>query len=136
MPSWLSGLIHNIDETTTSTIGAPSTHHNLSTDKKVDAHVIQKPERLENEIAGEKPASIVSLLRGKDSIQNSTLELIRELVKIKQDLHQAAITLIQDQQNSDLLIKVTWKLKLTQHKYYIHCIQIAKIISYTGVVYG
>jgi len=112
MPSWLSGLIHNTDETTTLTIAPlPTTHHNnLSTDKMVDENVPKKPERIENEVTEEKPATILSLLRGKESIQTSILELIRELAKKKQDIQQAAITLIQEQQNSDLIIKVTRKL--------------------------
>ncbi|XP_060863799.1 trichohyalin-like isoform X2 [Metopolophium dirhodum] len=106
MPSWLSGLIHNTDETTTLTIAPPpTTHHNLSTVKIVDEDVPKKTERIENEITEEKPSTILSLLRGKDSIQTSMLELIRELAKKKQDIQQAAITLIQEQQNSDLLIK-------------------------------
>lgn len=111
MPSWLSGLIHNTDETTTLTIAPPpTTHHILSTEKMVDEKVPKKTEKIENEITEEKPASIVSLLRGKDNIQTSMLELIRELAKKKQDIQQAAMTLIQEQQNSDLLIKVTRSL--------------------------
>ncbi|KAF0766877.1 spindle pole body component 110-like [Aphis craccivora] len=101
IPSWLSGLIHNTDETTTD---SPSTHHIVSTDKMVDKNVLQKTEK-DEKFAEEKPVSILSLLRGKDSIQASMLEIIQELAKKKQDIQQAAITLIQDQQNSDLLIK-------------------------------
>jgi len=111
MPSWLSGLMHNTEETTTPTIApSPNSHHILSTDEIVDANFPQKTEKVENEITEEKHASILSLLRGKDSIQTSMLELIQELAKKKQDIQQAAITLIQEQQNSDLLIKVTRKL--------------------------
>jgi len=102
----LSGLIHNTDETTTD---PPSTHHIVSTDKMVDKNVLQKTEKVEK-FSEEKPVSILSLLRGKDSIQTSMLEMIQELAKKKQDIQQAAITLIQDQQNSDLLIKVNMRL--------------------------
>lgn len=111
MPSWLSGLIQNKDETNTPTnIGTPTTHQNiLSTDKMVDADVVQKTERVQNEIVEEKSDSILSLIRGKNGIQTTVLELIRELAKKKQDIQQAAMTLIQEQQNSDLLIKVTRK---------------------------
>ncbi|CAH1724629.1 unnamed protein product [Aphis gossypii] len=70
----------------------------------VDKNVPQKTEKVET-FSEEKPVSILSLLRGKDSIQTSMLEMIQELAKKKQDIQQAAITLIQDQQNSDLLIK-------------------------------
>lgn len=111
MPSWLSGLIQNTDETTTLTAAPPPTsHHISSTDKMVDKNIPQKTERIDTEITEEKPTTILSFLRGKDSIQTSVLELIRELAKKKQDIQQAAITLIQEQQNSDLLIKVTRKL--------------------------
>jgi len=107
MPSWLSGLIHNTDETNTLTITPPPTsHHILPTDKIVDADVPPKTGIVENEITEEKHATILSLLRGKDNIQTSMLELIRELAKKKQDIQQAAITLIHEQQNSDLFIKV------------------------------
>ncbi|XP_022179687.1 trichohyalin-like isoform X2 [Myzus persicae] len=107
MPSWLSGLKHNTDEATTLSIAPPpTTHHISSTGKMADANVAQKTaEKVENEITEEKSSSILSLLRGKDSIQTSMLELIRELAKKKQDIQQAAITLMQEQQNSDLLIK-------------------------------
>ncbi|XP_060835407.1 interaptin-like isoform X1 [Rhopalosiphum padi] len=104
IPSWLNGLIHNTDETTALTTAPQSTQHILSTDKIVDTDVPQKTEKVE-QFAEEKSASILSLLRGKDSIQTSMLKLIQELAKKKQDIQQAAITLIQDQQNSDLLIK-------------------------------
>lgn len=111
MPSWLSGLIQNTDETTTLTTAPPPTsHHISSTDKMIDKNIPQKTERIDTEITEGKPTTILSLLRGKDSIQTSVLELIRELAKRKQDIQQAAITLIQEQQNSDLLIKVTRKL--------------------------
>ncbi|XP_025206065.1 spindle pole body component 110-like isoform X2 [Melanaphis sacchari] len=104
IPSWLSGLKHNTDEITTLTTAPQSTNHILSTDKTIDKDVPQKTEKVEK-LSEEKTTSILSLLRGKDSIQTSMLELIRELTKKKQDIQQAAITLIQDQQNSDLLIK-------------------------------
>lgn len=118
IPSWLSGLIHNTDETKTLTITPPPTsHHILYTDKIVDADVPQKTEIVENDITEEKHTTILSLLRGKDNIQTSILELIRDLAKKKQDIQQAAMTLIQEQQNSDLLIKVTRKLKLINTSY-------------------
>uniref|UniRef100_A0A2S2P1L6 Uncharacterized protein n=1 Tax=Schizaphis graminum TaxID=13262 RepID=A0A2S2P1L6_SCHGA len=108
IPSWLNGLIHNTEEKTTLTTAPQSSQHILSTDKIVDMDVPQKTEKVE-QFAEEKSTSILSLLRGKDSIQTSILKLIQELAKKKQDIQQAAITLIQDQQNSDLFIKITAK---------------------------
>lgn len=51
-------------------------------------------------------SSILSLLKGKDGLQSSILELIQELVKKKRDIQHATVTLIRDQQDNDLLIKV------------------------------
>lgn len=108
MPSWLSGLIQNKeDETLRSSANVPTKPQ--ETQAVVN---IEKTDRTQHKITEENaPPSILSLLKEKNSLQSAELELIRQLAKKKQDIQQASITLIQDQQNNDLLIKVTIKLK-------------------------
>lgn len=107
MPSWLSGLIQPKDETLVRDLSPPHTIPSISI-KKTTVEV-PKTENNTNKVPGESPSSIVSLLKGKDSVQSSILELIQDLAKKKQTIQQATITLIQDQLNSDLLIKVREK---------------------------
>lgn len=103
MPSWLSGLIHQKDENVAPPPRSPSPPPILSIKAEVE-----KPEKPENKITEQNSSTtILSLLRGKDSLQTTILEFVQELAKKKHDIQQATITMIQDQQNSDLLIKVT-----------------------------
>jgi len=105
MPYWLSGLIQQKDEISQRD-STPNPPIHFTKETTIN---IQKSEENENEnkITNENPSSILTLLKGKDNLQSSILELIQELAKNKQNIQQATITLIQDQQNSDLLIKVT-----------------------------
>lgn len=112
MPSWLSGLIQHKDENPEIDPSIPPIMQS-NAEEPVTATLtvpVQKSERNETKVADDKPSTILSLLRGKDNLQSSILELIQELAKKKQDIQNAAITLIHSQQNSDLLIKVTEKL--------------------------
>lgn len=102
MPSWLSGLIQQKDETPARDFSPPPTPPTKET-----ATDIKKPEKNDTKITEENPSLILPLLRGKETFQTSMLELIQDLAKKKQNIQQATITLIQDQLNSDLLIKVT-----------------------------
>lgn len=110
MPSWLSGLIQSKDETL-----HPSTYStaDVSIVKPQETQAVantEKIDRTEHKVVEENsPSSIVSLLKEKTNLQSAELELIHQLAKKKQDIQQASITLIQDQQNNDLLIKVTTK---------------------------
>lgn len=101
MPSWLSGLIQQKDETSPA---VPPPH--ILSANETAATSAQKSVVTENKNIEDKSSTIESLLRQKDAVQASTLELIQDLAKKKQDIQQATITLIQEQQNSDLLIKV------------------------------
>ncbi|XP_050443587.1 fas-binding factor 1-like [Adelges cooleyi] len=95
MPPWLSGLIQK-DESP-----QPASPPRVTQEVKQNiSEVIEN-----NKINVNPTPTIVSLLEGKDNLQTSILEFIQELAKKKQDIQQATITLIQDQQNSDLLIK-------------------------------
>lgn len=106
MPSWLSGLIQQKDDTPqhSNTSPPPPTVSTRETTGDV-----QKSGENEIKVTEEKSSSVLSLLKGKDNIQFSILELIRDLAEKKQNIQQATIRLIQDQLNSDLLIKVTAK---------------------------
>lgn len=100
MPSWLSGLVQHKDAEIAPPIVPSSLPPQVAVSKvKEQTQDVQKPE--------ENSPSVLSLLKSKESLQSSILELIGELAKKKQDIQQAAITLIHDQHNSDLLIKVT-----------------------------
>lgn len=105
MPSWLSGLIQPKDETPARD-PSPPPHTIPSVSIKKTTVEVSKTENNTKKVPGESPSSILSLLKGKDSVQSSILELIQDLAKKKQNIQQATITLIQDQLNSDLLIKV------------------------------
>lgn len=102
MPSWLSGLIQHKEETSPALPPPPSI---LSTDETATPGA-QKSGETENKNTDAKSSTIESLLRQKDEVQATTLELIQDLAKKKKNIQQATITLIQEQQNSDLLIKV------------------------------
>lgn len=108
MPPWLSGLVQHKDpEIVTSLAPSPLPPQVVVSKVKEQTEDVQKPEGKRNQIVEENTPSVLSLLKNKESLQSSILELIRELAKKKQDIQQAAITLIHDQHNSDLLIKVT-----------------------------
>lgn len=108
MPSWLSGLIQQKDET----LPLVPSHTPIMSNNEETATAVHTKKSDENElkVTSDNPSSILSLLKGKDSLQSSILELIQELAKKKQDIQNATYTLIHNQQNSDLLIKVTEKL--------------------------
>lgn len=105
MPSWLSGLIQPKDETPARD-PSPPPHTIPSVSIKKTTVEVSKAEDNSNKVPGESHSSILSLLKGKDNVQSSILELIQDLAMKKQNIQQATITLIQDQLNSDLLIKV------------------------------
>lgn len=109
MPPWLSGLIQNKDET------PQMLTHSIDVPTKLDEETrmtdVEKTDVNEHKIAEENSSlSILSLLREKNNLQSAELELIHKYAKKKQNIQQAAITLLQDQQNNDLLIKVINKL--------------------------
>lgn len=110
MPSWLSGLIENkgesVPRSNTPPLNPPTPI------KETAARDVQKSTVNETIVAEEDSSSVLSLLKGKDNIQSSTLELIKDLAKKKRNIQRATITLVQDQLNSDLLIKVTAKQTL------------------------
>lgn len=113
MPSWLSGLIQQKDET----LPLPSSSPILSAKETPNVQKL-KSEETNNKVTKEKPSTVSSLLEGKENLQSSILELIQDLTKKKQDIQQATITLIQEQQNSDLLIKVISKKQLVLLRFY------------------
>lgn len=103
MPSWLSGLIHQKDEDIDIPARSSSPPPILTTKLEVE-----KSEKNENKITDQNSStSILSLIKGNDCLQTTILEFVQELAKKKHDIQQATIAMIQDQQNSDLLIKVT-----------------------------
>lgn len=115
MPSWLSGLIQRKDDTSikpTSSPSRPRSPRRVPSAEETPSDVHRKPlSGAENEIPEEKPSSsLLTLLKGKDNLQSSILELVQELTKKKQDIQQATITLIQELQNNDRLVKVTGNL--------------------------
>ncbi|XP_050532510.1 centromere-associated protein E-like isoform X6 [Daktulosphaira vitifoliae] len=94
MPSWLSGLIQQNEKP----------NLNVPNDNLQEIKKIQSLDITEKNIINEN-SSILSLLKGKEKVQSTVLELVQELLQKKHDIQQATITLIQDQQNRDLLIK-------------------------------
>lgn len=108
MPSWFREIAQQKDETpqtVTSVAQPPALRAIFSAEEPAATASVQNSETKKT-VEKESPSSVLSLLRGKDSLQSTILELIQELAKKKQDIQQATLTLIQNQQNSDLLIKV------------------------------
>lgn len=108
MPSWFREIAQQKDETpttVTSIAHPPPPRVIFSAEEPATTARVQKSETKKT-AEKESPSSVLSLLKGKDSLQSTILELIQELAKKKQDIQQATLTLIQNQQNSDLLIKV------------------------------
>lgn len=107
MPSWLSGLIQRKDDTSSKRTSSPSRPRSPQRIPSAE-ETIPNVQNSENGIAEEKPcSSLLTLLKGKDNLQSSILELVQELAKKKQEIQQATMTLIQEQQNNDRLVKVT-----------------------------
>jgi len=106
MPSWLSGLIQQKDDIPQRNNTSPPPPTVSARETTGD---VQKSGENETKVTEKNSSSVLSLLKGKDNIQFSILEIIQDLAEKKQNIQQATIRLIQDQLNSDLLIKVTAK---------------------------
>lgn len=110
LPSWLSGLIQQPKDEPTLPDPLSSDPSNNTKDtteiRRVQKSKVVNETKTDDENPPPSSSSILSLLKGKDGLQSSILELIQKLAKKKQDIQHATITLIRDQQNNDLLIKV------------------------------
>lgn len=136
MPSWLSGLIQRKDDTSSKPTSSPARPRSPRRVPSTEETTRPDVQNAENEVTEEKPSSsLLTLLKGKDSLQSSILELVQELAKKKQDIQQATITLIQEQQNNDRLVKVIDNLS-NLLSYKCHFPFIRKIICICMIIIG